>query len=45
MTRVLDAVRKSLGFSVGIEIDLVFVWVVDIDLFSVWGIEIELISS
>ena len=28
---VLDAGRKSLGFSVSIEIDLVFVWVDDID--------------
>ena len=30
----LDAGRKSLGFSVSIEIDLVFVWVVKIDLIS-----------
>ena len=36
---VLDADSKSLGFSVSIEIDLVFIWVVDIDLISVWGIE------
>ena len=39
--------RKSLRlvlFSVSIEIDLVFVWVVDIDLISVWGIELDLIS-
>ena len=39
----LDAGRKSPGFSVSIEIDLVFVWVVDIDLISVWGIELDLI--
>ena len=40
----LDAGRKSPGFSVSIEIDLVFVWVVDIDLISVWGIEHDLKS-
>ena len=40
MTRFLDAGRKSLGFSVSIEIDLVFVWV-DIELISVWGIELD----
>ena len=34
LTRFLDGGRKSLGFSVSIEIDLVFVWVVDIDLIS-----------
>ena len=42
-SRFLDAGRKSLGFSVRIEIDLV-VWVVDIYLISVWGIELSLIS-
>ena len=31
--------RKSLGFSVCIEIDLVFVWVVENGLISVWGID------
>ena len=36
--------RKSLGFSIRIEIDMVFVWVVDIDLVSVWGIELDLSS-
>ena len=36
---VLDAGRKSLGFSVSIEIDLFFVWVVEIDLIAVWGID------
>ena len=41
---VLDTAHKSLGFSVSIEIDLVFVWVVDIDLISVWEIELGLIS-
>ena len=40
----MDAGRKSLGFSVSIEIDLVLVWVVDIDLILVWGIELGLIS-
>ena len=30
---------QSLGFSVSIEIDLVFVWVVQTDLVSVWGID------
>ena len=45
LTRFLDAGRKSLGFSVSIEIDLVFVGVVDIDLVSVWGIELCLISG
>ena len=44
LTRFWDAGRKSLGFSVSIEIDLVFVWVVDVDLVSVWGIELDLIS-
>ena len=44
MTRFFDAGRKSLGFSVSIEIDLVFVWVVDIDLISVRGITLDLIS-
>ena len=36
--------RKSLGFSVSIEVYLVFVRVVDIDLISVWGIELDFIS-
>ena len=44
LARFLDAGRKSLGFSVSIEIDLVFVWVVDIDLISVCGIDFDLIS-
>ena len=35
--------HKSLGFSVSIEIDLVFVSVVEIDLISVWGMELDLI--
>ena len=39
----LYACRKSLGFSVSNEIDLVFVWV-EIELISLWGIEIGLIS-
>ena len=41
----LDAGRRSLGFSVSIEIDLAFVWVVDIDLISVWEIELDVISG
>ena len=44
LTRFLDMGRKSLGFSIRIEIDMVFVWVVDIDLVSVWGIELDLSS-
>ena len=44
MTQFLDAGRKSPDFSVSIEIDLVFVWVVDIDLISARGIELDLIS-
>ena len=43
LARFLDAGRKSLGFILSIEVDLVFVWVVDIDLISVWGIELDLI--
>ena len=41
---VLYAGRKSLGFSVSIEPDFVFVWVVEIDLISLWGIQLDLIS-
>ena len=44
MTRFLDAGRKSLRFSVSIEINLVLVWVVDVDLISAWEIELDLIS-
>ena len=40
----LDAGRKSLGFSVSIGMDLVFVWVADVDLISACGIELDLIS-
>ena len=36
--------RKSHGFSVDIEIDLVVVRVVEIDLISAWGTNIYLIS-
>ena len=39
-----DAGRKSHGFRVSIEIDLVFVWVVYINLISVRGVELDLIS-
>ena len=31
-------------FSVKVEIDLFFFWVVDVNLVSVWGIELDLIS-
>ena len=44
LTRFLDAGRKSLAFSVSIDIDLVFVWVVDTDFISVRRIELGLIS-
>ena len=32
-------------FSVGIEIDLVVVWVVEIGVISVWGIGVDVISE
>ena len=41
LTRFLDAGRKSLGFSMSIEIYLVLVWVVDIDSISMLGIAID----
>ena len=44
LTWFLHAGRKALGFSVSIEVDLVFVWVVEIGLISIWGIELDLIS-
>ena len=44
LTRFLDAGRKSLGFSVSIEVHMVFVWVEGVDLISVWGIEHDLNS-
>ena len=40
----LYARRKSLDFSVSIELDFVFVWVAKVDLISIWGIELDLIS-
>ena len=43
--RFSDAGHKSVGFTVSIEIDLVFVRLVDIDLILVWWIEIDLISG
>ena len=43
MIRFLDA-GKSLGFSMSIDVNLVYVWVVDIDLISVWGTELDLHS-
>ena len=36
--------RKLREFSVGIKIDLVFVWVVEIDAILEWGIGVDLIS-
>ena len=43
-TWFLNAGRKSLAlFSVSMQIDLQFVWVVQIDLISVWVIELDLI--
>ena len=44
LTRFLDTGHKSLGFSVSINIDLVFVRVVDIDLITLWGTKHDLIS-
>ena len=43
LTRFLDAGRKSLGFRVSIEIDVVLVWVVD-NLISVWRFKLDMIS-
>ena len=36
--------RKWHGVSVGIDIDVIVVWVVEIDLISVWGIGVDFIS-
>ena len=36
--------RKRHGFIVGVEIDLVVVWVVEIDGISAWGIGVDMIS-
>ena len=44
MTWFLNAGRKSLVFSVSMQIGLQFVWVVQIDLMPVRGIELELIA-
>ena len=41
----MDAGRKSLGLSVRIGVDLVFVCVVDVDLISAYAIELYLISA
>ena len=41
---LFNAGRKWLDFSMKIEIDLGFVWVVDINLISVRGTELDLIS-
>ena len=35
---------KMTWFCVGIENDLVFVWLVEVDLMSVWEIETDLVS-
>ena len=40
-----NTARKWYDFSVGIEIDLVVVWVVEIDVIYVWGIGVDLISA
>ena len=40
----LCVVRKRLCLSLGIELNLIFVWVVETSLISVWGIEIDLIE-
>ena len=39
-----NTAHKSHGFSVGIEINLVVVWVVEIAVISVWGVGVDLIS-
>ena len=44
LTWFLYAGSKSLGYSVGIEIYLVLVWVVEIYLILVWGMDLDLIS-
>ena len=40
-----NTARKSHGFSVGIEIDWVVVWVVEIDAVSMWEIGVDFISA
>ena len=37
---VLNSNRTQIDFTVGIELDFVFVWVDKIDLISLWGIEL-----
>ena len=44
LTWFLYAGLKSLGYSVNIELDFVFVWVVEIDLILMWGIELGVVS-
>ena len=39
-----NTARKWHGFSVGIEIDLIIVWVVEKYVISVWGIIVDFIS-
>ena len=39
-----NTARKWHGVRVGIDIDLIVVWVVEIDVISEWGIEVDLIS-
>ena len=43
LTCFLNAGRKSIAFSVSMQIYLHFVWVVRIYLISVWGIELDLV--
>ena len=43
LTSILCAGRKSLGFSVSMEIDLFFARVVEVHLISVWAVELDLV--
>ena len=43
MTWFLSAERKSLVFSVSMQIDVHVVWVFQTDVISVWGIEVDFI--
>ena len=42
---VLHAGRKSLGFSLSIDVDLFFLRVLEIELISVWGTELDMTLS
>ena len=41
---VLNSNRTQIDFTVGIELDFVFVWVDEIELILLWGIELDLVS-